>query len=440
MPLLSNLKFCILVSLFVVFFIFHFIIMELKLCTFNWCSLWKNIDIVRELTNNKYDIILLQETFVTEDKIGMLDFIDERYECIGVPAIYSEKVLTSNAGRPEGGMAIMWRTASTLKVKKIIFENNFMIFNLTAGNTSIVIVNVYMNSDLWDVETLNKYLESLSKLEDILEGTAFDSTYFVGDFNADPTSGRAWRNLKNFIERNSLKCFDVEALPPGSHTFVGYGNSTTRWLDHVVGRQVPVSQIHKIRILYELIGSDHLPMEFYLKIDNVDVNEMEVEPNFHNDFYFLNWDYIRPAELKEMNRKINCKLRTFHDNPVLHCNRIGCRDKTHLRKIDDIYSNIVIVIRESAERFKRRTIRKDRFKIIPGWNRNVKSLYSLARDCYLEWVAAGRLLNTPQHENMKSSRKIFKAALKNCKLNEHEEICKSITESFQQKKYERILE
>ena len=131
-------------------------------------------------------------------------------------------------------------------------------------------------------------METLSKLEDILDGTAFDSIYFVGDFNDDPTSGRAWQNLTDFIERNSLKCFDVEALPLDSHTFVGYSNSTTHWLDHVVGRQVPVSQIHKIRILYELIGSDHLPMEFYLKIDYVDVNGLEVEPNFHNnDFYFL---------------------------------------------------------------------------------------------------------------------------------------------------------
>ena len=50
-------------------------------------------------------------------------------------------------------MVIMQRTASKQKVKKIIFENNFMIFNFTAGNTIIVMVNVYMNSDLWDVET-----------------------------------------------------------------------------------------------------------------------------------------------------------------------------------------------------------------------------------------------------------------------------------------------
>ena len=405
--------------------------MDLKLCTFNCCSLRKNIDIVRELSNNKFDIILLQETFITEDKIGILDFIDERYECIGVPATYSEKVLTSNAGRPEGGMAVMWRTASKIKVRRITFESNFMVFNFALGNKNIVIVNVYMNSDLWDVEILAKYLQTLSKLQDILEDIAFDSIYFVGDFNADPTSGRAWRNLSNFIERNSLKCFDVEALPPDSHTFVGYGNSTTRWLDHVVGRQGPVSQIHDIRILYELIGSDHLPMEFYLKIDNVDINEMEDEPVIPNtDSYILKWEYIRPAELKEINRKINFELRTFYDNTVFHCTRMGCRDKNHLKEIDGVYYSIVVVIRESAERFKRKTIRKDKFKIIPGWNRNVKSLYSIARNHYLEWIATGRMLNTPLHENMKSSRKRFKAALRNCKLNENKEIGKSITEKF----------
>ena len=173
MLLLSNSKFCIFI-VFVSFCAIYGSIMDLKLCTFNCCSLRKNIDIIRELCDNKFDIILLQETFITEDKIGILDFIDERYECIGVPATYSEKVLAANAGRPEGGMAVMWRTASKIKVKRIMFENNFMIFNFNISNTNIVIVNVYMNSDLWDVETLNKYLESLTKLQDILEDIAFD--------------------------------------------------------------------------------------------------------------------------------------------------------------------------------------------------------------------------------------------------------------------------
>ena len=55
---------------------------DLKICTFNCCSLRKNIDLVRELTSGHVDIIALQETFVVEEKIGQLDFIDENYEIL----------------------------------------------------------------------------------------------------------------------------------------------------------------------------------------------------------------------------------------------------------------------------------------------------------------------------------------------------------------------
>ena len=57
---------------------------NLQICTFNCCSRTKNIDLIRELTASHYDAILLQETFVTEDKSGILDYIHENYESIGV--------------------------------------------------------------------------------------------------------------------------------------------------------------------------------------------------------------------------------------------------------------------------------------------------------------------------------------------------------------------
>ena len=76
---------------------------SLRLCTFNCCSLRKNIDLVRGLADARYDIIFLQETFITEEKLGELDFIDENYNCVGAPATYSEKAVKAGAGRPEGG-------------------------------------------------------------------------------------------------------------------------------------------------------------------------------------------------------------------------------------------------------------------------------------------------------------------------------------------------
>ena len=51
--------------------------MEFKVCTYNCCSLSKNIDIVRQLSSNNIDIIFLQETFIIDEKLGLLDFIDE---------------------------------------------------------------------------------------------------------------------------------------------------------------------------------------------------------------------------------------------------------------------------------------------------------------------------------------------------------------------------
>ena len=52
--------------------------MELSLCSFNCCSLYKNIDIVRELTSKNFHIIMLQETMLILERPGDLNLIDER--------------------------------------------------------------------------------------------------------------------------------------------------------------------------------------------------------------------------------------------------------------------------------------------------------------------------------------------------------------------------
>ena len=79
--------------------------MNFSKCTYNCCSLNKNIDVVRELTGDKHSIIILQETLITKDKLGNLYFIDENYEVVGSGSVYSERALESNVGRSEGGFA-----------------------------------------------------------------------------------------------------------------------------------------------------------------------------------------------------------------------------------------------------------------------------------------------------------------------------------------------
>ena len=46
---------------------------------------------------------------------------------------------------------------------------------------------------------MNDYLESLIRLEILIESLKFDSIFFIGDFNADPLCERAFGNLKDFF-------------------------------------------------------------------------------------------------------------------------------------------------------------------------------------------------------------------------------------------------
>ena len=62
--------------------------MNISTTSYNYCSLVKNIDIVRQLCMNKYNIIFLQETFITIDDLYKLNNIDDNYFAIRVPYFY----------------------------------------------------------------------------------------------------------------------------------------------------------------------------------------------------------------------------------------------------------------------------------------------------------------------------------------------------------------
>ena len=73
---------------------------------------------------------------------------------------------------------------------------------------------------------------------------------------------------------------------------------------------------------------------------------------------------------------------------------------------------------------------KCKYKVIPGWNRNVKQHYKIYRMNYLKWLENGKSRESREFNVMKDSRKIFKGALNDCKLNEAREISLSIQEKY----------
>ena len=242
---------------------------ELRVCSYNCFSLNKNIDLVRELTSTNYDIIFLQETLVTNNNINILDYVDESYKSIGIGAIFSEKAIEAASGRPMGGLACIFK--SNIPVKLVGSTNDIMIISITINNTKLILVNAYLRSVLGDPITIAEYTNTLHQLDQMLSEIEYDSIFLLGDWNADPMSGQAWRLLFDFMVRNKYVCFDRDYLPPETFTFIGNGSGYVKWLDHIIGNNTGNCKLISVEVLDNMVGSDHLPIACSMKVPILDL-------------------------------------------------------------------------------------------------------------------------------------------------------------------------
>ena len=117
-----------------------------------------------------------------------------------------------------------------------------------------------------------------------------------------PLCGRAFGNLKDFISRNDLRCFDVDILDEDTFTFLSYGNSFTKWLDHVIGRTCNNADITNVKVLYDKLGSDHFPMVMLFNVGSCQFIEWRFKHSREDDIprEVVDWDRLDLNEFSEI--------------------------------------------------------------------------------------------------------------------------------------------
>ena len=323
--------------------------MDLKICTYNCCSVRSKFEIIKNLCKENFDIIFLQETLLTEEKLGLLDSIDSAYNVITVPAIYTEKVLTSLKGRPSGGMACVFKKCDDFSIECVQLNNRYMLINCRYNNLNIFFINVYMPYDNHTPECIDEYLQILASIETCLENTMYDALYICGDFNADPYSSRLWEHCRRFCTDLNLVCFDYELLSADSFTFISNNNLFCKWLDHVLGTKNCTFDVNKILIRNDIVGSDHLPIEFYVKIksvisssptDDLHNNEESTYKPMYNSY--VNFDSLSKDNIKLMSDKVAYNIKSCFDNLCVICTGEAiCHNNDHMSIIDTSYDILV---------------------------------------------------------------------------------------------------
>ena len=127
-----------------------------------------------------YDIVFLQETWITPDNINFLKKVHPDFESYSISAVSLEVPLV---GRPHGGISCLWRKDLGIKFEIKTFDDPRLLgLTLEALNRSCLILSVYL--PYFSTENYDEYLYYVGLISSIIEDCDYNDIMIVGDFNA----------------------------------------------------------------------------------------------------------------------------------------------------------------------------------------------------------------------------------------------------------------
>lgn len=385
-----------------------------KLVSFNCKSIKRSFDDVRGLCE-VYDLLALQETWLFPHDIPILGTLSNNFDYTGKSAIDSSAGLL--AGRPYGGVAILWRKGTFNNVTVLHCKSNRLAaIRASLNGRSIVVITAYMPTDCPD--NLPTFVELLGEINAIVASDDVESVFVLGDFNAHPGS-LFFKELQNFCSDQSWVCADCEilGLQSSTYTFVSEAHGCRRWLDHCIVTESASQTIVKVSVLEDVFVSDHLPLVIECNL-NVVRAKIELRSIPRNSVV---WGNRNEAQVNKYRELCNKRLREIDfPSEFTGCSHQSCNLFEHRSVLDRLYNSIVQILCSSAEEtsVERRCV-KQRNQLC-GWNKHVRESHTEARLKFKVWVLYNRPVAGFIYDQMYESRKTFKSRLKWCQNNQEQ--------------------
>jgi len=351
------------------------------------------------------DLICLQETCLRDFEDNILHDSLPGFEIMSKTSLDNTQM---NRGRPFGGLAIVWKTTMSKIVNSVALPyDNMMAITLTIGAKKLYIVNVYVPFNCNANEDIRLTVANLLSVRELND---CDEIIIMEDFNMHVESEN-FMFLKSLCKDANLCMYDHEQLDKNCYTYISEINGAVRWLDYCIVSNNIESCFLSCNVLTDVLISDHLPMKLSIQVSQfVDENSNKERRNCN-----LNWgnqkciyDYQN-----HMERLYNEKM----GNLAL-CKIYGCHGNDHNKCIDKWYECLVECMQICSEVQANSNNQNSMNK--PGWNIYVSQKYKRYREEFYKWVGHGKNKTGPQYERMVELRKVFKSALRTCKLKEKE--------------------
>jgi len=257
---------------------------SLSVCSYNCRSIKNSLTAVASLCDS-YDIVLLQEHWLLTSELDMLQSVHSDFYAYGLSAVDCSADVV--VGRPYGGTAVLYRKELAGVIQHVASdESRITGIQILTDIGPILIINVYMPTNYGDDNSLELYVDCLSKLHAIVDSEAAH-ILIVGDFNCSPGS-RFFNDFIDFANDNNFIVSDLHRLTDAV-TYVSDDGKRMTWIDHVLCTASANNLISHMSILEDVICSDHRPLYFSLEcsvaandyLNKHPVQSVRWSPNWH---------------------------------------------------------------------------------------------------------------------------------------------------------------
>ena len=333
------------------------------------------------------DFLLIQEHGLYADKLDWFSALGD--VCVhGVSAMDARRALR---GRPHGGAAIVWRAALAARVEPVPWDATRMCaveVHLQEG--VLLLVNVYMPCDDGRPDAnVREYKTVLDEIVTLCNSSQASFLCIMGDFNTDLRRTSPQTNvLKNFIESNELSCTTEANSAKVPFTYCSKINGLRSRIDHCLLSCNIQDWVQDCHIREDVDNpSDHVGVRVVLSCPLEYAGPPPAPPPRPPG---RAWAAATPQQLQDYRELLDEQLGDLElPLEALQCVDHHCT--RHCQLIDMFHDNLIeALIYCSEQTIDPTNKKKNRKKLITGWNNYVEKYFQASLFWHRLWVANDR--------------------------------------------------
>jgi exonuclease III len=392
---------------------------NITLCSYNCGGMNRGGDFMSQLlTDHSSDLVLLQETWLLESNLLELGRLHKDYLFHGKSGVDSSSTIL--AGRPYGGVAILWNKCLSNRVVPFTICNRRLcaVKVILDNDVKLLLINVYMPCDNRSKTVVHEdYQKVIDDIEQVLLSSEYDCVMIFGDLNTCLNRNNAHTKLLlQFAKQNELyNVWDHPNAEPDD-TYVNYALNQSSRIDHAYVTQNLVPCIVKFNAYQSPLNpSDHVPifLDVSTMVDRIAVDQ---SPDNTNN---ISWNRVKDYHIERYKDELD-QLLNHNDfkTGCISCNDLRCNDISHMENIDILCEKLIVSCLQAGNKCFPKC--KSKGKVIPSWSETIEPLRDTSLFWHSLWISNGRPKSGPVAEVMRSTRAKYHKAIKDAKQHDTE--------------------